>query len=67
MEIENYRRLGLDKRFDLPFDATINGRSNMEIMDALNPPEDAQYNPCREAYPAPDVPAAKCSSSPVGP
>ncbi|MDE0692200.1 MAG: alpha/beta hydrolase-fold protein [Gammaproteobacteria bacterium] len=56
MEIENYRRLGLDKRFDLPFDATINGRSNMEIMDALNPPEDAQYNPCPEAYPAPDVP-----------
>ena len=64
MDIENYRRLGLHKRFDLPFDATINGRSNMEIMDALNPPEDKQYNPCPEAYPAPDVPRGEMRKFP---
>lgn len=57
MEVENYKRLGLDKGFlGQPFDTTVNGRSNMEIMDALNVPTDAQYNPCAEAFPGPDVP-----------
>ena len=57
MEIENYKRLGLDRGFlDKPFDTEVNGRSNMEILDALSVPEDAQYNPCAEAYPGPGVP-----------
>ena len=50
MEIENYKRLGLDKRFSGP--DPLNGRSNREIMDALAVPEDTQYNPCAEAFPA---------------
>lgn len=57
MEVETYRRLGLDRPFtDNPFGTEVNGRSNMEILDALNVPEDAQYNPCEEAFPADDVP-----------
>ncbi|MEM7018342.1 MAG: alpha/beta hydrolase-fold protein [Pseudomonadota bacterium] len=57
MDIENYTRLGLDKSFmEMPFDTQINGRSNMELMEALNVPEDAQYNPCAEAYSGQDVP-----------
>ena len=57
MEIENYRRLGLDRGFlDKPFDTQVNGRSNMEILEALNVPEDAQYNPCAEAHPGQEVP-----------
>lgn len=65
MDVENYRRLGLDRRFDLPFDAEINGRSNMEIMDSLDPPEDAQYNPCPEAYPGDDVPRGETLEFPA--
>ena len=57
MEVETYRRLGLDRPFTTdPLDAEVNGRSNMEILDALNVPEDAQYNPCAEAFPGDDVP-----------
>jgi len=33
MDIENYQRLGLDKRLDLMED--VNGRSNRELIDAL--------------------------------
>jgi enterochelin esterase-like enzyme len=33
----------------------VNGRSNMEIMDALEVPEDALYQPCVEAYPSEGV------------
>ena len=56
MDVENYRRLGLDKPFmDHRFDAEVNGRSNMELIESLNVPEDGQYNPCAEAYPGPDV------------
>ena len=57
MEIENYRRLGLDRAFlDVPMNTEVNDRSNLEIMDALNVPGDAQYHPCPEAHPGDDVP-----------
>lgn len=57
MDVENYQRLGLDRYFmDGGLDAEVNGRSNMELAEALAVPEDAQYNPCAEAYPGPDVP-----------
>ncbi len=57
MDWENYQRLGLDRPFmDGGLEAAVNGRSNMEILDALAVPEDAQYNPCAEAYPGADVP-----------
>ena len=65
MEVETYRRLGLDRPFtDNPFDAEVNGRSNMEILDALNVPEDAQYNPCEEAFPGDDVPRGELRQFP---
>ena len=65
MEIDNYRRLGLDRGFlGKPFDTEVNGRSNMEIMDALNVPEDAQYNPCAEAHPGADVPRGEVRQFP---
>ena len=60
METENYKRLGLDKRFTGP--DPLNGRSNREIMDALAVPEDAQYNPCAEAFPGDDVPRGEITS-----
>ena len=57
MDIEDYLRLGLDKSFlDRGMTAQVNGRSNMELLEALNVPEDRQYHPCPEAYPGPDVP-----------
>ena len=65
MEVENYRRLGLHRSFaDNPFGAEVNGRSNMEILDALNVPEDAQYNPCEEAFPGDDVPRGELRQFP---
>ena len=65
MEVDNYRRLGLDRPFtDNPFDTEVNGRSNMEIMEALNVPEDAQYNPCEEAFPGDDVPRGEVRQFP---
>ena len=64
MDVENYRRLGLDKPFmDHRFDAQVNGRSNMELLESLNVPEDAQYNPCAEAYPGPNVPRGEVRES----
>ena len=66
MEIDNYRRLGLERGFrDMPFDTEVNGRSNMEIMDALNVPEDTQYNPCPEASPGDDVPRGELLKFPA--
>ncbi|MGK0224140.1 MAG: enterochelin esterase-like enzyme [Limisphaerales bacterium] len=49
MELEDYKRLGLDQ--NTPIMHEVNGRSNMEIIDALEVPEDALYQPCVEAYP----------------
>ncbi|MYE13602.1 MAG: esterase family protein [Gammaproteobacteria bacterium] len=57
MEVEDYLRLGLDKSFlGRGMAAQVNGRSNMELLEALNVPEDRQYHPCPEAHPGPDVP-----------
>ena len=57
MEVEDYLRLGLDRPFmDRGLGAEVNGRSNMELREALNVPEDRQYHPCPEAHPGPDVP-----------
>lgn len=36
--------------------ARVNGRSNMELRESLNVPEDRQYHPCPEAHPGPGVP-----------
>ena len=55
MDVETFRGLGLDKRF--PADQLVNGRTNMELIDALNTAEDAQYHPCAEAYPGVEVPS----------
>lgn len=52
MTCSNYERLGLHQPFR---DGTINGRSNREILDSLDVPEDAQYNPCAEAHPPGDA------------
>ncbi len=57
MDVEDYLRLGLDKSFqDRGLDAEVNGRSNMEGLEALDVPGDRQYHPCPEAHPGPDVP-----------
>ena len=57
MDVEDYLRLGLDKSFlDLGLGAEVNGRSNMEALEALDVPGDRQYHPCPEAHPGPDVP-----------
>lgn len=53
MELQDYKRLGLDQ--NSPITHEVNGRSNMEIMDALEVPEDALYQPCVEAYPTQGV------------
>lgn len=60
MEIEIFKRLGLDQNF--PMERKVNGRSNWELTEALDPPEDQQYHPCAEAYPAPEVPAGRMES-----
>ena len=57
MEVEDYMRLGLHERFSM--EGTINGRSNFELVDALAVPEDAQYNPCAEAFPDAGVPSGR--------
>ena len=57
MDVEDYLRLGLEKSFlDRGLDAEVNGRSNMEALEALDVPGDRQYHPCPEAHPGPDVP-----------
>ncbi len=57
MDVEDYLRLGLDKSFmDRGLGAEVNGRTNMELLESLNVPEDRQYHPCPEAHPGPDVP-----------
>ena len=57
MDVEDYLRLGLDESFmDRGLATEVNGRSNMELVESLNVPEDRQYHPCPEAHPGPDVP-----------
>jgi len=51
-DMEAYKRHGMDKIFgDKIPDDFINGRTNAEIINALETPGDVQYNPCSEAYP----------------
>ena len=57
MDVEDYLRLGLNESFmDRGLATEVNGRSNMELVESLNVPEDRQYHPCPEAHPGPDVP-----------
>lgn len=51
MDFEKYKSLG----FDQPTPREMNGRSSEEIAQSLAVPEDSQYNPCPEAYPASDI------------
>lgn len=60
MEVTTFKALGLDKRYTAM--QPVNGRSNMELVDALNPPEDAQYHPCAEAFPGEKVPRGRIVS-----
>lgn len=57
MDIETYTKHGLHEIFnDVRPGAKVNGRSNLEIMDALETPGDVHYHPCSAAMPADDVP-----------
>ena len=56
MDIETFQRLGLDRRFaDGAFNAGVNGRSNAEILDAVDVSADRVYHPCAEAQPGAEV------------
>ena len=46
MDYDTYQALGLDK---IDFEAEVNGRSNFEIIDAVDTPGDKAYAPCAEA------------------
>lgn len=53
MDIATYLAHGLHRSlWDLEPGLKINGRSNGEIALALDAPEDRQYTPCAEAFPA---------------
>ena len=52
MDVDTWRALGLDQ----PTPAQANGRSNRDILAALDHPGDAPYHPCPEAHPSADVP-----------
>ena len=57
MDLETYQKLGLHEAFnDVHRDEGVNGRSNLEILDALDTPGDVHYHPCPEAFPGDDVP-----------
>ena len=56
-DLDAYTALGLDRPFN--WSGTINGHSRENPDDFerfLRPPEDRQYNPCAEAYPAAGTP-----------
>lgn len=57
LSVEDFVRLKLHEPF--PSMKSVNGRSNFELIDALRVPGDAQYHPCREAYPVAGVPTGK--------
>lgn len=52
MDFETYRLLGLDQ----PAPTEMNGRTRASFVETLTAPGDANYNPCREAYPRPGTP-----------
>ncbi len=57
MDFDTYKAFGLDKLVDI----NINGRSRADFVATLQPPEDAVYNPCPEAYPRPGTPEGAIS------
>jgi enterochelin esterase-like enzyme len=57
MDIQIYKKHGLHQVFNEEYPgAKINGRSNMEILEALDTAGDIHYHPCPEAFPGEDVP-----------
>src|SRR5262245_65837313 len=50
MDLETYQSHGLHEEWG-DITRTVNGRSNIEILNALATPGDVQYHPCAEAYP----------------
>ncbi|MEM7101199.1 MAG: alpha/beta hydrolase-fold protein [Pseudomonadota bacterium] len=52
MSQEDYLSLGLDQ----PAPTQVNGRSNHDILNSLNVPQDRIYHPCPEAYPDRSLP-----------
>jgi enterochelin esterase family protein len=57
MDLETYQKHGLHEAFnDVHPGKKVNGRTNMEIMNALDTPGDVHYHPCPEAYPNADAP-----------
>ncbi len=61
MDIDTYRRHGLHERGP----NAANGRSNTEIMDALDTEADRQYHPCPEAHARQGDPAGRVKSFPA--
>lgn len=57
MDIEAYKALGLEQNY--PSMQPVNDRSNMELIDALDTPEDARYQPCAESVENPEVPQGR--------
>ena len=52
MDLETYKGHGLHLVFNDEYpNKTVNGRTNSEILDALNTSGDVHYHPCPEAYP----------------
>ena len=57
MDLETYQGHGLHLVFNDEYpNKTVNGRTNSEILDALDTSGDVQYHPCPEAYPGEDTP-----------
>ena len=51
MDLETYQLFGLHQNFtEMHGQAYVNGRRNLEIIDALDTPGDAMYWPCAEAH-----------------
>ena len=52
LDFKTYQAFDLDQLMPM----SMNGRTQADFITTLNPPGDAIYNPCPEAYPSPDVP-----------
>ena len=58
LDFETYHALGLDQLAPI----AVNGRDRSDFVVSLNAPGDANYNPCPEAYPGPDIPRGEIVS-----
>ncbi len=58
LDHETYRALGLDTLAP----TSVNGRDRSDFTVSLNAPGDANYNPCPEAYPGPEIPRGEVKS-----